>query len=419
MQTLPPQPSIPGTALRWFWLLASPLGASALTSAAALLGSALLYRVLPGPVAGAFALLTAFIQTVLILGGMGQFTLTLRLYSRAEPGAYRWQADLGLQALFTLLPSALLTLLIALLYQLPARDAIFLLTAAMLWGTVSSLGSMLASQRRYMMGLALPRTPNALMLIPALTVVAVPALGTLPMLLVGQVLAVAAAAGIGWATMARLQTRGVRTIDLRQRTFGLVFLATQSATLVPDYLLLAAAGFVVPAEDLALFAAVSLLFRPTQLLQNVLAQVLTTELARSSQPRMRRVVILFIVVSALIVAGGVLLVPAFVGAIYGGRYAPTLALVGWISLASGLDILDTLPRSYLIGRASRRLLALFSGAQLMIAGVGLIIGVALIGQLGIEGAAAGGALIFVARSIVSYTGFFALRLRERARSSAA
>ncbi len=419
MLTVPPEASIPRTALHWVRLLASPLGASAITSAAALVGSALLYRVLPGPVAGAFALLTAFIQTVLILGGMGQYTLTLRTYSRAAPGAYRWQTDLGLQSLFTIGPSALLTLLIAAIYQLPAGEAAFLLAAAMLWGAVSSLGSMLASQRRYIMGLALPRMPNALMLLPALLVAALPALATLPALLLGQVLATAAALGIGWAVMGRLRTHGTLTIGLRRRTFGLVFLATQSATLVPDYLLLAAAGYVVPAEDLAMFAAVALLFRPTQLLQNVLAQVLTTELARSARPRMGRVVLLFVAVSALIIVGGILLAPAFVGVVYGSRYSPTLALIGWISLTSGLDILDTLPRSYLIGRSGRRLLAVFSGTQLLIAGAGLALGLALISLYGIEGAAAGSGLIFIARNVASYTGFFALRLRERARSSAA
>jgi O-antigen/teichoic acid export membrane protein len=370
-------------------------------------------------VAGAFALLTALIQTILILGGMGQYTLTLRLYSRAAPGAHRWRADLGLQTLFTLLPSALLTLIITALYALSPGEAAFLLGASMMWGAVSSLGSMLSSQRRYTLGLALPRAPNALMLLPAALIAVAPALATLPTVLLAQLLAAALALGLGWAAMARLRAPGDRLISLRQRVYGLVFLATQSASLVPDSLLLAAAGYLVAVEQLALFGAVALLFRPVSLLQNVLAQVLTTELARSERPRMARFIALTALVSGVLVAGGVLLGPVAVEVIYGGRYAPSLTLIAFLSLMSGLMILEILPRSYLIGRAGRRLLAWFSGAQLAIAGGGLLAGIALISQFGIEGAAAGGALIYLARSVVSYGAFAGLRLREGRRSSAA
>jgi O-antigen/teichoic acid export membrane protein len=409
----------PRPARQWLRLVASPLGASVATSAAAMIASALLYRVLPGPVAGAFALLTALIQTILILGGMGQYTLTLRLYSRAAPGAHRWRADLGLQTLFTLLPSALLTLIITALYALSPGEAAFLLGASMMWGAVSSLGSMLSSQRRYTLGLALPRAPNALMLLPAALIAVAPALATLPTVLLAQLLAAALALGLGWAAMARLRAPGDRLISLRQRVYGLVFLATQSASLVPDSLLLAAAGYLVAVEQLALFGAVALLFRPVSLLQNVLAQVLTTELARSERPRMARFIALTALVSGVLVAGGVLLGPVAVEVIYGGRYAPSLTLIAFLSLMSGLMILEILPRSYLIGRAGRRLLAWFSGAQLAIAGGGLLAGIALISQFGIEGAAAGGALIYLARSVVSYGAFAGLRLREGRRSSAA
>jgi O-antigen/teichoic acid export membrane protein len=410
---------MPRPARQWLRLVASPLGASVATSAAAMIASALLYRVLPGPVAGAFALLTALIQTILILGGMGQYTLTLRLYSRAAPGAHRWRADLGRQTLFTLLPSALLTLIITALYALTPGEAAFLLGASMMWGAVSSLGSMLSSQRRYTLGLALPRAPNALMLLPAALIAVAPALATLPAVLLGQLLAAALALGLGWAAMARLRAPGDRLISLRQRAYGLVFLATQSASLVPDSLLLAAAGYLVAVEQLALFGAVALLFRPVSLLQNVLAQVLTTELARSDRPRMARFIALTALVSGVLVAGGVLLVPVAVEVIYGGRYAPSLTLIAFLSLMSGLMILEILPRSYLIGRAGRRLLAWFSGAQLAIAGGGLLAGIALISQFGIDGAAAGGALIYLARSVVSYGAFVGLRLREGRRSSAA
>jgi O-antigen/teichoic acid export membrane protein len=409
----------PRAARQWIRLVASPLGASIATSAAAMVASALLYRVLPGPVAGTFALLTALIQTVLVLGGMGQYTLTLRLYSRAAPGAYRWRRDVGLQTLFTLLPSTLLTLLFTALYDLSATEAAFLLVAAMVWGAVSSLGSMLSSQRRYTLGLALPRAPNALMLLPAVLVTAAPALARLPTVLAGQLLAAAVALGLGWAAMSRLRARGERVISLRQRVYGLVFLATQSASLVPDALLLAVAGYLVAVEQLALLGAVALLFRPISLLQNVLAQVLTTELARSDRPRMARFVTLTAAASAIVLAGGVLLGPAAVRVIYGGRYVPSLALISFISLMSGLMLLEIVPRSYLIGRAGRRLLAWFSGAQLAIAGGGLVAGIALISRFGIEGAAAAGALIYLARSLVSYGAFAALRVREGRRNSAA
>lgn len=401
------------TARHWLRLLWSPLGASAATSAAALAGSALLYRVLPAADAGAFALLTAFVQTVLILGGMGQSTLTLRMYSRAEPGAFRWRADLVRLVLFTLPAAAAVSLLIAALYRLPAGQTAFVLVGGLLWGVIASLGSMLASQRRFALAASLPRLPNGLLIVPALLMLIVPGLASLQVALHGQLAAAGAALAAGWLVMARGSGRGARVMSYRQRSYGLVFLASQSATLVPDYLLLAVAGLYAPAADLAVYAAVNLLFRPTQLLQNVLAQVLTTELARTRRPHLRRPLLALLAASLAIMVGGSLLGSWLTHLIYGARYAPTLGLMIGVSLASGLDVLETLPRSYLTGRANRRLLAWFSGSQLVLAVLGLLAGVLLIQRFGIEGAAAGTALIFVARNAVSYSAFLRVRLRER------
>ncbi len=407
----------PTTSMRsthdWLRLLASPLGASAGTSAAALAGSALVYRVLPEAEAGAFALLTAFVQTVLILGGLGQSTLTQRLYSRAEPSTFRWRDDLGRLLVFTFPASAAVSLLIAGIYRLPTGQAAFILVAGLLWGAIASLGAMLASQRRFALAASLPRLPNGLLIVPALLMWALPDLATLPAALVGQLAAAGAALAVGWLAMTRLRRPGQRVMSFRQRSFGLVFLATQTATLVPDYLLLAAAGLLVPAADLALYAAVALLFRPTQLLQNVLAQVLTTELTRARRPALRRPLLALLLASLSIIVGGVLLGPWLTSLVYGSRYAPTWALIAGVSIASGLDILETLPRSYLTGRAGRRLLAWFSGTQLALAVLGLLVGVILIERYGVEGAAAGTALIFVARNLVSYSTLLRVRQRER------
>lgn len=404
--------------LGWIRLFISPLGAAAVTSAMTLAGSALLYRTLPKADAGAFALLTAFIQTVLILGGLGQATLTQRVYSRSEPGTFHWRIDLDRQLLFILPISVLICLIIALVYQLQALEAAFILTGALLWNQITTSGAMLAAHRRYAWASALPRLPNGLLMFPAALLVLVPALATLPVALAGLLGAALVSLALSWFALRRMGTPGVQTISLRQRGYGLVFLANQTATLVPDYLLLAAAGLVAPAEDLALYGALALLFRPTQLLQNVLAQVLTTELARAQRPRLSRILLVFVAASALIIVGGILLAGPAMNVVYGERYNPTLALIAFISLASGLDILETLPRSYLVGRASRRILGWFGVSQLAIAGIGLLAGFALVQQWGIEGAALGAVLIFVARNMVSFAGFAATRIQERRRSLA-
>ncbi|MFN8380054.1 MAG: hypothetical protein U0452_15425 [Anaerolineae bacterium] len=402
----------------WIRLLASPIGAAAVTSAMALVGSALLYRTLPKADAGTFALLTAFIQTVLILGGLGQSTLTQRVYSRAEPGAFSWRTDLNHQLLLILPVSVLICIVIGWVYQLQVLETAFVLTGALLWNQISTSGSMLAANRRYAWASALPRLPNGLLMFPAGLLVLIPSLATLDAALAGLLGAALVSLALSWFALRRLHTTGNRTISLHQRGYGLVFLANQTATLVPDYLLLAAAGLYAPPEDLALYGALALLFRPTQLLQNVLGQVLTTELARAQRPRLSRILIVFVAATALIVIGGILLASPIMNVMYGERYAPTLALVAFISLSSGLDILETLPRSYLVGRASRRVLGWFGVSQLVIAGIGLIMGLVLVQQRGIEGAALGAVLIFVARNAVSFAGFAATRVHERPRSLA-
>jgi O-antigen/teichoic acid export membrane protein len=247
---------------------------------------------------------------------------------------------------------------------------------------------------------------------------AAPALAVLPTALVGLLVAILVTLALGWWTLARLRMRGMRHISPRQRATGLVFLASQASTLVPDYLLLAAAAFFAPPEDLALYAALALLFRPTQLLQNVLAQVLTTELARGQRPRLRRMMAIFAAATALLIGGGILLAGPTMHLVYGGRYTPAFVLIAGISIASGLDVLETLPRSYMIGRGSRSVLAGFGVSQALIAAFGLAVGLVLLQQFGINGAAVGAALIFIARNIASFTGFAVVRVQERPRSLA-
>jgi O-antigen/teichoic acid export membrane protein len=414
-----PVTNLPSPSTRhWVRILASPFGAAALTSLLALAGNALIFRTLSEADAGRFALLTAFLQTVLILGGLGQYTLTQRVYSRAEPGAYAWRGDLLRQLLVTLPASALLALLIGVLYLLPPSQTAFVLVAGLASGLVASIAAMLAANRRYAVASTLPRLPNGLLIVPATVFAAAPALAVLPTALVGLLVAILVTLALGWWTLARLRMRGMRHISPRQRATGLVFLASQASTLVPDYLLLAAAAFFAPPEDLALYAALALLFRPTQLLQNVLAQVLTTELARGQRPRLRRMMAIFAAATALLIGGGILLAGPTTHLVYGGRYTPAFVLIAGISIASGLDVLETLPRSYMIGRGSRSVLAGFGVSQALIAAFGLAVGLVLLQQFGINGAAVGAALIFIARNIASFSGFAVVRVQERPRSLA-
>lgn len=409
---------ISAQALRWARLLASPLGAAALTSMAALVGNGLLYRTLPDADAGAFALLTSLIQTVLVVGGLGQSTLTQRVYSRGEPSAFRWRADLASQLALTAPVTLALTLILVWLYKLPWDQAAFVLAGGLAWTIIGTMAAILASNRHYGLASALPRLPNGLLLVPALIITLVPALRVLPVAAVGLTLAAAASLAIGWRGLVRLRAVGTSHISLQQRGYGLVFLASQMTSLVPDYLLLAAAAFFAPPEDLALYAALALLFRPTQLLQNVLAQVLVTELARSDRPRLQRLLLVFASATALLIGGGILLAGPVTQLAYGGRYAPSLLLIAGISIASSLDVLETLPRSYLVGRGSRLILGWFGVSQVIIAIIGMAAGLALVAQWGIEGAAVGAALIFVARNLASFMGFAVVRLQERRRSRA-
>lgn len=390
---------------RWLRVMGTTVGSTAVASAASLAASTILLRVLPTEDAGAFALLSTLVQTIILIGGLGQSSLIIRLYSQQPLGHYNWRHDLSLVTLVTFPAILALSLIMIRVYVLDMLPATYLLLAGLAGSLILCAGQMLNSQRHYQWGNVLLRLPNSLMLLPAAAIFVLLPLRRLDITLSTQIVTYLLTIGISLLLLWRRTRRGSAVIRARQLGQGLIFVASVSSTVIADQVLLSAAGFSVTAGDLAAFAALSLLFNPVQLLQNVFSKVLITEFAREKSVNYRRIVVQLGVVCLVLVTAATLVLPPIARWLYAGRYDSAFFLIIWLGLANGLDLAEVIPRSYIFGVAPTRVLNRFILAQVIIAVIGLAAGIALIVQYGILGVAVGAALIFVLRLVISY-GFF-------------
>lgn len=393
------------TALSGDWGWATQVGraatASALAALLSLIAYTILYRTLPVDEAGRLALLIALLQTVALVGNLGQPSLHLRLYSRQPPGHFDWLRDLRTSGAISGLVVAAGSAVASLTYGLSPFQVFFLVSSGTLVATLASAAFMLNSQQHYTPSALLFRLPYSLMILPALLSFT-PALGRLDFMLLSQFACVVAAAVLGFGLLTVRLERGGHRVSYRERSAGLVFLVAAVTGIVPMQGLIAVAGaFVVPAT-LAALAALSLLLRPFGLLRGVLQQVLTTELVRGRNLSILQLSGALWGFAALSALAAIFVVPVLAGWAYGSRYEEALGLVPWLTLAGMLTLTETLPGSYMVGRAPESTLNRFVAAQAVIAGFGLVAAIGLTVEHGIIGTAAAGALIFGARNLVAY-----------------
>ncbi len=389
--------------------MAGATGVTALASLFTLLANILIYRMLPGPDAGQFALLVSLVRFLPVLATFGQPALMMRLYSHQPAGHYHWPRDLAGMMGFSLPLFALTAVGTALLYHLGLWEVAFVVTGVFLLSLALAVANLLNALRHYVWAVLLLRLPNSLMIVPALVVILLPRLAGTGFLLGAQLAAIVVTLGIGVALLARRAPVGTETIPLSMRWHGLGFGFLSGANLLLDQGLVAIAGAVIPPEPLAGFAAVEALVRPLYTLQGISRYTLAVETVRRRQMRVTATLLALLGLAA--VAGVVLalLLPMVLPLIYAGRYDTYTGLAVPIVLMGSLLLAEAFPRSFVIGRAPLDRLNLYTASQVLIAVVGLGLVVALSLRHGIMGVAWAGTIIALLRALSAYGFYFYLR----------
>ncbi len=397
---------------RWARLLGEPAGASSAIALLGLIGQVILLRTLPVEEAGRFALLIAVVQIMSAFGNLGQPTLLVRLYSRKPVGSYDWAADLLGSALLSAPVLLLAAAAFAAFYRFDLPATAYLVGISLPWVLLTLSASTLNSARHYLRASALVRMPNGLLILPAALSLLFPSLARLNVALLLHFLGTALALAAALAVLARRLPRGSLRLTRRQRLQGLAFVVSQFSTILPDRGLVAVLGALAPPAQVATFSALATLFRPFQLLRNVTALTLTTELARRERVNYRRMDLGLGGAALLLALAAAMAVPPALGMIYGGRYSEGLVLVPWLALAGAMNLWEALPRAHIIGIAAARIMNTFILSQALTVILGLALAVLLTAQYGMLGTAWAGAIIFVGRNAVGHT-FLWVSLRRR------
>jgi len=163
-------------------------------------------------------------------------------------------------------------------------------------------------------------------------------------------------------------------------------------------------------EQIAALTALAILLRPFNLLREIITQMMTVEFARN--PALNKKFAFWGIWGLGTILGvlAVLLVPLVVSIVYGGRYDQYLNLVLPLSVSGALVILEILPKSFLIARVQGRTVNQFAGCQVLIALLGIGLGIVLGIKGGVVGIAWAGAVMLLLRNACGYALYlFALR----------
>jgi len=386
----------------WVKLLSGPTVVTGGLMVVALAAQTVLYRILPTADAGRLALVLSLVQTIALVGGLGQQTLVARTYSRKPVGTYDWRRDC-LTTLGLTFPSLLVAAAAAAaINRLDLRLSIFVLAASWLLLVTGLIGSVLSSHQHYVWSAVLARLPGALLILTAGLSFFVAPGSRYPVALASLLVFGMADGVLALWLVGRLASRGSERIRPRQRLLGLLLLVSVLTVLLPDDGLISLAGGIVPPASIAGYASVLLLFGVFKLLFAVLILVLVTELARTSRPNYRSL-------TAVIWAGAMTLgllswavVPPAVHVLYAGRYDWAATLVPWFALGGILQLTESLPLSHMVGRADERALNKFIFRQILVVASGVGLFYALVPALGIRGIAITATAVYVGRNILAY-----------------
>ncbi len=375
---------------------------SALTSLLSLAASAVILRTLPVADAGRFALIASLVQVIAVVGAVGQPGLMMRLYSHQGAGHFNWLRDVWGALRFSLPLLALGVVGCALGYGLSFPHGLVLAGGTVLLTVSHSAAHILNSQRHYTWSAMLLRLPMGLMVLPALVVVIAPETARLNLMLGALVASVGVTVLAALGRLHACVARGATAIDWRVRWHGVGFGALAITHLLPDQGLVIIAGAAVAPEELAAYAALSVLVRPIVLVRSVLQPLLAVEIVRRPQLRGGRVAVGVWAGTITLTGVAIIAGPAAASFVYGGRYDELSGLVVPLAVASGLLLGEVLPRSYVVGRAAQARLNQYVLVQLAIAGLGAAVAVMAAVTYGVTGVAWAGVGIAGFRVTAAY-----------------
>ena len=388
-------------ALQWGILFGGPIVATTVTTLFTLVARVMIFRLLDAPSAGRYALLVALAQFLTPLGNLGQWSLTLREYSKPGAGLFNWPIDSRNELLLGTAPLLLGSLLAGRIYAFTLVESGFIFAASFLNLTVLISAYRLASRRHYSRSNALIRMPGALMIIAPSVAILDPRLARPGFFLAAQLMAFATTSLTSLVSVSRHLPRGSETLSVRQRLGGLAFLPAPFVQLASEDGMTALAGVVLPPSDIAAFAAMVTLFRPFRLARQISSQVLTSEVSRQHRINYKRLVPAWLSFSAGLGIAAVAVVPFASRVLYENRFLGAIPLVPWLALAGTLNLLEALPQSYMVGIGS-----MSSNAKVALAQVGIILGgfglgLALTLRFGLLGPAIAATGIHLSRLLVS------------------
>jgi len=395
---------------RWFSTLSTTTLFSGTAAVLSLIAGVLISRTLPLEDVGRYGLLISLIQILPILGALGQPALMKREYSLNPPGYFDWHQDVKNSLLFEI-PSLIIVIAGSVwVYRLSPMQAGFIASAVLLTAVLHTVFEIMNAHRIYVWANLLLRIPNAMTLLPALLAFFFAGFARLDFILSILLIALLGSLLLGLYLLEHTASRGTYHLPHRKRWLGLSLMVLAVTHFVPLQGLTALGGLVVSLEELAALTALGVLFRPFNLLREVITQMMTVEIARNRNLNRRKAAIwLWLLGGAL---GGIAIttLPFIVPLLYGNRYDRYLSMILPLALTGAMVITEIMPRSFITARVKGHLIKKFGGCQTAIAV--LCTGMAVIfGQhAGISGLVWAGTLTLFLRNLCAY-GFYFLAAR--------
>ena len=374
---------------------------SLLAGSATFLALIVLYRRLDLNDAGTLTLVLATVQVVMMVAGLGQPTLILRLYSRTSVGEFNWPRDLAISIILSFPLILLICMAASLLYEIRGLHIVLIFIAAASQLAILAQSQMLNASKRYAWGNALLRLPNSLLILPALALLLLNIKSEIDTVLILYSALTACAFLIGLILLYLYIPRGRHEIAWKDRMNGVIFLFTQSSYSLPEQGIVAIAGGLLPPPLLAIYGAMAVILKPIDLLSSVLRSILTSELIREHDKN-RSTLFLGLWLTGLLTMGLTVLFGAGVmNVIYASRYAEGTILIPWLGLAGLFRLVEILPRSYIIGISGQADLRRFVLWQVLVAIIVLAIGGWMVSNKGVVAIALTMVLIQACRFFVS------------------
>lgn len=375
-------------------------GAASLVTFAAI---TILLRSLPIDEAGLFALSLALVETLSLVGSLGQSTLITRMYAGVSDDAYDWLMDLIRLVGLSVVPIGLGVLITRLIYPLSNSDLGLIFAAALLSVPVGLAGFMLNSKLHHVWGSLLLRLPNTLLILPALLAYWKPTFNNLANVLALYVLGSAASLALAVSILSTHLRRGRKRITLRQQVEGLVFLIPGGSYLLLDQGIVAIAGAFLDPSRLAAYAAIAILLRPFRLVASILTMVFSPQFIRNDRASYARPLLWLGSLAGAAGLAFILLGPIVADTIYGNRYSSAYSLIPWLALVGVMQVIRTVPTSHMAGRAPQPFINRVILVEAGIVAVLSILTVAALLRAGILGLAIGIAFAHSGRTIASFS----------------